>query len=90
MQQTTNKKFKGDGDVAQCDQNIYEVAFIFGSDSFSKFSSKSFHWSNDQKSICWKSVWVYLKTQIEFWTLNMWYKFERLFSRLEIYLKHGP
>ena len=26
MQQTTNKEFKADGDVAQRDQNIYEVA----------------------------------------------------------------
>ena len=43
MQQTTNKKFKADGDVAQWGQNIYEVAMhsaaacIYGKKLFFNF-----------------------------------------------------
>ena len=28
-------------------------------------------------SISWKSVWIYLKSQIEFWNLKIWFKSEK-------------
>ena len=41
-------------------------------------------------STSWKSVWVYLKSQIKFWNLKVYLKSKKVLSRLKIYFKAGP
>ena len=38
--------------------------------------------------ISWKSIWIYLKSQIELWNLKFWFRSEKVFSRLKIHFKH--
>ena len=40
-------------------------------------------------SISWKSIWIYLKSQIKFWNLKIWLKSEIFLSCLKINFKHG-
>ena len=40
-------------------------------------------------SISWKSIWIYLKSQIEFWSLKIESKSEKVLSPLKIYFKCG-
>ena len=40
--------------------------------------------------ISWKSIWIYLKSQIEFWNLKVWLKTEIFLYHVKIYFKHGP
>ena len=41
-------------------------------------------------SMSWKSIWIYLKSQIEFWNLKIEFKSENFLSLLKFYFKHGP
>ena len=40
-------------------------------------------------SISWKSIWIYLKSQIEFWNLKIWFESFKVLSRQKIYFKYG-
>ena len=37
----------------------------------------------------WKSVWIYLKSRIEFWNLKTWLASEKVLSHLKFYIKLG-
>ena len=41
-------------------------------------------------STSWKSIWIYLKSQIKFWNLKIQSKLEILLSCLKIHFRHGP
>ena len=52
--------------------------------------SDGFSWDKTFGHMSWKSVWIYLKCQIKFWYLKIWFKPEKVLSCLKIYFKHIP
>ena len=70
---------------------------VLGKYVFKYFNMVFFHYLKDQlklflmpkTSISWKSIWIYLKSQMEFWNLKIEFKSEKVLSLLKIHFKYG-